>query len=687
MSPIVSVVEQAMLSFCYEIWYNNIKCNIDESRVSVVVARRTCSLTYVRSFDMRRSLVQPGADILTHSRSKAASKSYFKSWYFKGYHSHETSLSTSSFYSPQDLASLSHIHIFFYSVSAKYSPPDNQLTSRHLVPDDGDFGDRNRSRSALAFISMLPTELLAQIFSEYVSQFHPEDYVYYPGGFRLEPTLQGPGYYAWIVIMHVCSQWRTVAIEEPTLWGRIRNGSKPRRNASERCSNDQNGQCSIDMCFEQLHITSVLAELRRIKRLRIHGDAGHLMNVVCAASSQLILREAPNLRTLQIDSPFRERHIERSNLLRDPLHLAGEWVRNLQSIEVSSAESFPWGLPVPFSGLRHLKLGPDAWCQSTREDVLRALEQFPLLETLSLRLVHGRWDEMSSTVSASQQSPNVPLRKLRSILLIGTDECCIDILDHLLIPPPGHHLSQVLQQSRNNLRPLDKEYLYEARRHHATDIDGRFWRNTEVSSHLSPDKVHYNLDMTSKGFNMHMWKTFWSSPLVLQVKILDLSNLHRSLFYFGSFHYMGDVETLRLHCFDNKLVQALLGQTEGTTPEGFIFPRLRILMMDRVRFGDQTVYESQTSSEALRAVADCLIQRHQNNIAITHLILTNCVNLDEHAVAIFRELVPRVSWDGNVNLDDEEFDELPRTPSDRRNRRSHGNDHDEIRVWGIRVLV
>ncbi|KZT07428.1 uncharacterized protein LAESUDRAFT_713537 [Laetiporus sulphureus 93-53] len=84
--------------------------------------------------------------------------------------------------------------------------------------------------------------------------------------------------------------------------------------------------------------------------------------------------------------------------------------------------------------------------------------------------------------------------------------------------------------------------------------------------------------------------------------------------------------------------------------------------MDRVRFGDQMDYKSQTSSEAFRAVADCLIQRHRNNVAINDLILTKCINLGEHAVAIFRELVPTVFWDGNVNSEDVKFG-LPRPPS------------------------
>ncbi|KZT07429.1 uncharacterized protein LAESUDRAFT_713538 [Laetiporus sulphureus 93-53] len=291
-----------------------------------------------------------------------------------------------------------------------------------------------RTTQAFAKKIVFPTisphrAILYLIFSEYVSQFHLEDYVYHPGTFHIKPLPQGPGYYAWIVISHVCSHWRTVAIDEPTLWGRILLQPSQRIEAMSESIKTmlmRSKWAVLDvtmdfrgfsgMCFEQRNITSVLAELRRIKALRIHGDAGQSLNVVyyAAAPPELISREAPNLRTVEIDSVGWNHRMERFSLPYDPFHLTGEWVHNLQSIEImSSGGSFPWGHPYSFSGLRHLKLGPDAWCKSAREDVLRILGQLPLLETLSLRL-RGRQNELSSTGPAtSYQSPTVSLRKLQ----------------------------------------------------------------------------------------------------------------------------------------------------------------------------------------------------------------------------------------------------------------------------------
>ncbi|KAI0252264.1 hypothetical protein BJV78DRAFT_1124881, partial [Lactifluus subvellereus] len=61
-------------------------------------------------------------------------------------------------------------------------------------------------RNALAPISLLPSELLAQIF-----HFHALD----------EPSWSNRKSFGWMKVTHVCRYWRQVALEDSSLWARF----------------------------------------------------------------------------------------------------------------------------------------------------------------------------------------------------------------------------------------------------------------------------------------------------------------------------------------------------------------------------------------------------------------------------------------------------------------------------------
>ena len=88
-------------------------------------------------------------------------------------------------------------------------------------------------RNVLVPISLLPPEILAQVFHLLVLEEPP---------FSGERNLLG-----WIRVTHVCWSWRQVALDDLTLWAKIRGIPANKKRISEILARSKNAQLDIKL--------------------------------------------------------------------------------------------------------------------------------------------------------------------------------------------------------------------------------------------------------------------------------------------------------------------------------------------------------------------------------------------------------------------------------------------------------
>ncbi|KZT06055.1 uncharacterized protein LAESUDRAFT_750188 [Laetiporus sulphureus 93-53] len=256
----------------------------------------------------------------------------------------------------------------------------------------------------------LPVEILTNIFEEVRLTTQTLDY----------SPLQDPDPYEWIVVTHVCSLWRDVALRSPALWRHIYVTETAMEWITEILSRSKDIPLVVvaryvpDSAIPRQMVAVVLQKMFRIGILRISAPMDVLKNI-----AQLIDGSAPVLQHIIITCNSTWHEPVSFGLLLNP-----EQLPVLQRLELDDI-SFPWGTPLPHT-VRELT---SRVRETTLGDMLRTLNTVPGLEVLSLS---------SNPFSLSDNREDhtiVPLPRLRLLCFSEGDISHVaSLVDHISFP-------------------------------------------------------------------------------------------------------------------------------------------------------------------------------------------------------------------------------------------------------------
>ncbi|KZT09331.1 uncharacterized protein LAESUDRAFT_810937 [Laetiporus sulphureus 93-53] len=502
-------------------------------------------------------------------------------------------------------------------------------------------------------IAILPLEIIVEIFTHCARL--------YCG------SLSGP--YKWIVITHVCAQWRAIALACPKLWCNIfvarrqdwlvellrRSKQMPLTVTADFAS-----RAWKEVGRKQITFEMVAKEMARIKSLNIHASRPIARSLLKTLNGPM-----PLLQTLVICGP--EWLLDRSRVQIPtgtslPILLHSGHSTGLQRLDI---RFYPirWKSLVSLS-LKHLtvrSIGEAA--QTSLSDVLKAAESMPLLETLDLEDVIV---PDSATFTAPNRTAVLPL--LRSLRLVADFRDCTYILYKLSFP---------------NLNALTLCSLFpslEALRDLATCLIARL----PFTAELSEFSIHGSgFDAASPGRSLDSSHGMGGVTQNIEVKRIQITS-RTEMFTARSFTdlcevfpvkqvttlnvddavYNGSNDWLRVLPLMKKVKHMRVSGTLGaetmlhmlmprprTNPTvrkpKCCFRRLRTLSLGGVLLRE-SIYKEGISDDLVELLRDCLMQRYESGAKISDVHLIRCINVRQAEVDLLREIAVSVFWDGIV---------------------------------------
>ena len=264
-------------------------------------------------------------------------------------------------------------------------------------------------RNALAPISRLPPETLAEIFS--LLPFSDDDY-------------EGVIYLQRIRVTHVCHRWREIALRFPYLWNHIDFTILSLAGITEILARAK---------MAPLHFEAEITPWNKARfnafRTQLKAHISHTRHIAISGEFQTTLEQlvtpAPALITLNLTHPsISSRYII-------PDFLFNGTAPNLTHLELRGC-SIGWKSPL-LKGLRTLKIwAPSAHTNPALEDWLAALNEMSQLTTLLLSNFTPAISLASLLIPKPQQAVTIPSPTHFDISTSAKD--CALALAHLVLP-------------------------------------------------------------------------------------------------------------------------------------------------------------------------------------------------------------------------------------------------------------
>ncbi|KAG0696804.1 hypothetical protein DFH29DRAFT_836562 [Suillus ampliporus] len=479
-------------------------------------------------------------------------------------------------------------------------------------------------RNALAYISSLPSELLATIFT----------YILEEQVFNRCRGVPRPGAPTCEIVMHVCRHWRQVALACPTLWAFIDHA--PARRLTIMLERSKTAALVVLYTSSHLHcIVQALSQLPRIKVLQLSVSSRDVDRISDCLSSQ----PAPLLET------FKLYVLERPGIVR-PISDAIFQGRapQLRSVELIQC-TFSWTSSI-FSGLRTLNLRQTG---ATLSQLLSVLRRMPGLEQLML-------EALSTSSGDAEVFDQIPLTRLKSIALnSSTVQSTISLFSHLALP-----VDVKITLDLTQLESPQSFYDLSSAMYKNHDESGPVIRSLSISLMNKSFGVQLSTSMAFKC--EQMWNphdddtrlslrfhcdTFIIQPAIIfdmcrmvphryiqRLLVSSFLNLPADFWRTGSADLRGlaSIHLNRNHI--GGLIATL--QSGGPQSSDIAYPSLHALELMYVNFGcDQP-----------KALRDIVTMRARRGVGIRKLRLVDCWNLMDGGVQLLKA-VTDVDWDGH----------------------------------------
>ncbi|KAI0044861.1 hypothetical protein FA95DRAFT_211871 [Auriscalpium vulgare] len=227
------------------------------------------------------------------------------------------------------------------------------------------------SSPALSPVTRLPPEILCDVLHWCRSVWPPSKYpVLNDDGLVLRHSLD----IGWINMTHVCRQWRTVALNDPTLWSHIIVQTHGSRWLEEMFARSRSAALIVDGKHNEAPALAALIIKHLPHTAELHIDSKLIVNGLCVP--------APLLQRISLTE-----HSEHARAgIPLPPDFLGNHAPRLQHLFIANALNFPWTVHSLLRNLRTLDL--TYYGRSTEPPtlgvLLDALDAMPALQALTL---------------------------------------------------------------------------------------------------------------------------------------------------------------------------------------------------------------------------------------------------------------------------------------------------------------
>ena len=271
-------------------------------------------------------------------------------------------------------------------------------------------------------VSRLPPELLVSIFSLLAADE--------------APTVRYTISLGWIVVSHVCSHWRRVALDSPVLWANInfdlsswwiqtmldraKQGPLVIRDIRIRYAEDAESVLGV--------LSSHMSQIGKLGLRQPLGGVDTINPVV-----KFLTSPAPSLEWVKfVVETIRDVHLPNNNMVDN-------YAPSLRVVTLVGC-TIPWISPI-MRNLSHLTIALTQWqYQQVEENYLPSKDEFfdmlanmHHLETLDIEEYFPRYTPDTGVYSRMRQ-PGIELLGLSSLILRGSWAPCIAVLGSIQIP-------------------------------------------------------------------------------------------------------------------------------------------------------------------------------------------------------------------------------------------------------------
>lgn len=527
-----------------------------------------------------------------------------------------------------------------------------------------------RRLNSFARINRLPLELLIEILC--FCQDGPWTTKYQDGSKygRTPPPLR------WMLTLHVCHHWRDIALQTPRIWCRI-NVDYP--TFTRECSIIRAKRYPLHLVVNQWNS----AQIDLFNELALGMERIHSIDMCLAQStfpSQSSFNKIPSatspLTFLRVTTNYGSPHslpmifekcqfpeIRRlelgGHIGKVPLALLGATLTQLR-LSTGSHQAVE---PIAFS---------------------RLLSQMSQLELLHLQGVS--FCENANKSSATIFTQKLPLPALRRLIVqpaLNAHRDYISLLENLDIPSPvqihlkfphmvlnDEDLSALCRATLVLLRPLifHSLALYDS---YETLIIG-LWKDTVEPGILNSElDVPYGLWLPqSMQSRTILWEELLHALDLHLVENLQFGNLLASNSVLENCkRLLCTFQCLQHVCLKGHSVSAfveLLLENENEEPNSgandvkprLIVPQLKVLHFQDVIWRTLEEVQSEERGNLMDYLITGIRDREGGNCPLEKVVITRCVNMDDHDVECLQDLGATVVWDGDVYYEDGESESV-----------------------------